>query len=43
MFTLALPIYKTHFELFETDNVGLCSGAYGCAVVGVDVFEAIGL
>lgn len=33
----------THFELVDIDRVGLCSGAYGCTVVGVDAFEAFGL
>lgn len=32
-----------HLVLFVIENVGLWSGAYGCAVVGVLAFDAIGL
>lgn len=33
-----------YLDVFETDRVGLCNGAYGCDVaVGVDAFDAPGL
>lgn len=34
---------ETHFEVVDIDSVGLCSGAYGCTVVGVDALDALGL
>lgn len=33
----------THLEVVDIDNVGLCKGAYGCTVVGVDALDAFGL
>lgn len=35
--------YLTNLDVFDTDNVGLWSGAYGWVAVGVDAFEAPGL
>lgn len=38
-----LHICPTYLDVFDTDNVGLCNGAYGCVAVGVDAFDAPGL
>lgn len=32
-----------YLDVFDTESVGLCNGAYGCDAVGVDEFEAPGL
>lgn len=33
----------TYLDVFDTDSVGLCNGAYGCDAVGVDEFDWPGL
>lgn len=34
---------NSYRDVFDTDSVGLCSGAYGWDAVGVDAFDAPGL
>lgn len=33
----------TNLDVFDTESVGLCNGAYGCEAVGVDEFDWPGL
>lgn len=37
------PRSAYRLEAFDSEKVGLCSGAYGCDDVGVDVLDAVGL
>lgn len=34
---------RANLDVFDTDSVGLCNGAYGCDAVGVDELDWPGL
>lgn len=41
--TIKIEKTATNLDVFDTESVGLCNGAYGCEAVGVDEFDWPGL